>query len=294
MRSSFGLLWGLPIALSSISCSKSDSDKFADNYCAEVAKCCHQSALPSDGKACHELMDLLAVGEPYNSQAGDACMTEVRSQVSAGIFCIGLNLSLSTTCHAAFGSYNKMPGEDCTLPSDCAPSSIGQVRCASLNVGDNVISKCLVQVPGKAGDTPCIGTQEGNVFLSHVPSIPTDVLSQGYICNIAEGMTCRDGACITPASVGENCLFSTDCVRTAYCNKSQHLCTPKINAGGDCTGTDDSECVDSAYCDTDAKQCKAQLANGATCTRSDVCQIGYCFNGKCQDNASSLSSICGS
>jgi hypothetical protein len=293
MKSSLGLLWSLSIALSS-GCSKSDFEEFADSYCAEVAKCCSQATLPGDGEVCHELMDLLAVGQSYNSQTGDACLAEVRSQVSADTFCTGLSLSLSTTCDAVFGSYNKKPGEGCTLPSDCAPSSSGQVTCASLNVGDNVISKCVVQIPGNAGDTPCIGTQEGSVFLSYVPSIPTDVLSQGYICNIADGMTCRDGTCVAPAPVGENCLFSTDCVRTAYCNDPQYLCTPKINAGGDCTGIADLECVDSAYCDTDTLQCRAKLANGATCTSLDVCQSGYCSSGKCQDSSSSLSSICGS
>ena len=283
---------GLSIALS-LGCSKSNTDKFADSYCAEVAKCCSQAALPGDGKACHALMAFSADFGSYNSQAGDACLAEVHSQVSAGTFCTDLSSSSQSACDSVYGSSSgsKKPGEDCFFDSDCAPSSSGQVRCASLNVGDNVISKCLVQISGKAGDTPCIGTQEDSGFLSYIPTNPTDVLSQGYVCDVADDLSCQDGTCVALIPVGKDCLISTSCVRTAYCNFPQYVCTPKISAGGDCTGIAGSECVDSAYCDTDALQCKAKLADGATCTSPIVCESGYCSKGMCQ--SSGLSLLCG-
>jgi len=59
MKSFLGFFMGLSIVLS-LGCSKSDTDKFADSYCAEVAKCCSQAALPGDGKACHALMAFFA------------------------------------------------------------------------------------------------------------------------------------------------------------------------------------------------------------------------------------------
>lgn len=232
---------GLSIALSS-GCKKSDSEQFADNYCAEVAKCCSQASLPGDGKACHELMTLEADFGSYNSQAGDACLAEVRSQVSAGTFCANLSSSSQSACDSVFGSSsgNKKPGEDCNADSDCASSSSGQVTCAYSSVNNN------------------------------------------------------SGTCVALNPVGKACLISSDCVSTAYCNHPQYICTPQVNAGGDCTGTNDSECVDSAYCDTDAKQCKAKLANGATCTSSTACESDDCSSGKCQSNTAGLSFFCGS
>ena len=277
-------------------CGKSDSEKFADSYCAEMAKCCGQAGLPADGNTCHDWMNFAAMGGSYNSSAGDACLAEMRSQVSAGTFCTGSSSSPSP-CDSVYGSSsgNKKPGETCSFDSDCAPSSEGKVVCASLFVNNTFIDKCQVQIAGKAGDTPCVGTQEGTNFLSYQASNAMDVVSRGYVCDVADAVTCQDGTCVALKALGASCLISTECVRTAYCSYPQDVCTTKISAGGACTGIAGSECVDSAYCDTNARQCMAKLANGAACTSLITCQSLYCSGGTCQGSSTAgLSIFCGS
>jgi hypothetical protein len=280
-----------------VGCGKSDSEKFVDSYCAEVAKCCGQAGLPANGQTCHQWMTLAATGGSYNSSAGNACLAEMNAQVAAGTFCSDLNSSSSTsTCDSVFGSAtgNKKPGETCSFDSDCATSSEGKVVCASLYVNSAFIDKCQVQIPGKAGDTPCVGTQEGDTFLSYQASGATDVVPRGYACDVANAVTCQDGTCVALLPLGASCMISTDCVRTAYCSYPQDVCTTKINAGGACTGIAGSECVDSAYCDTSALQCKPTLADGAQCGSSAQCQSDYCSNGTCQGNSLGLQLLCGS
>jgi hypothetical protein len=278
-------------------CGKSDSEKFADSYCAEVAKCCGQASLPADGQTCHQLMTFTEVGGSYNSSAGDACLAEMKSEVSAGTFCTGLNASSASACDSVYGSSsgNKKPGETCIFDSDCAPSSKGKVVCASIYVNSTFVDKCQVQIAGKAGDTPCVGTQEGNDFSSYQASDAADVVPQGYVCDVASAVACDDGTCVALTPLGASCLISTDCVRTAYCSYPQDVCTTKISAGGACTGIAGSECVDSAYCDTSALQCKPKVADGGACTSLITCQSGYCSNGTCQGSSNlGLSMLCGS
>jgi len=295
MNKSFAMV---TVVLVFASCGgKSDSEKFADSYCAEVAKCCGLAGLPADGKMCHQWMAFAAAGGSYNASAGDACLAEMNAEVSAGTFCADLNSS-GTACDTVFGtgsSGNKKPGETCSFDSDCAKSSQGDVLCAYLSTGSASINKCQLEIPGKAGDSPCVATKDGDFTSFYTPSNATDLLAQGYVCDVANGVTCQDGTCVALTALGGACLISTECVRSAYCSYPQDVCTTKIAAGGACTGIAGSECVDSAFCDTAALVCKAKLANGATCTSSLQCQSDYCSNGTCQGNSDlGMSLLCGS
>jgi hypothetical protein len=296
MKAKLGLVVCLALASAQACGGKSDSEKFAESYCAEVAKCCGLASLPTDGKACRELFVLAGMGGSYNSQAGNACLAEVKSQASAGTFCTSLDSSAASACDSVYGSSSgsKKPGETCDFDSDCATSSDGKVVCASVYVNSNFISKCQVQVPGKAGDTPCVGTQDGNVFRSYSDSNATDVASRGYVCNLADGIQCRLGTCAALVAAGGTCGLSSDCVRSAFCNFSTDLCATRVAAGGTCTGSDSSECVDGYYCTSSSKQCTAKVANGGSCTTSSMCQSDYCLNSVCADDNSGLSLICGS
>jgi hypothetical protein len=282
----------------SAACGKSDSENFVDTYCSEVGKCCGQAGLPSDGKTCRQWMALGAAGGSYSSSAGDACLAEMRAQVSAGTFCTGQSTSTPSACDSVYGTGSKgtkKPGETCDFDSDCAPSSDGAVRCADLYTGDTWINKCQVRMAGKAGDSPCVGTQEGDAFLGYQASGATDIVARGYVCDTANDVSCEDGTCAALAALGASCLISTDCVRSAYCSYPGDVCTTKVDVGGACTGIAGSECVDSAYCDTSAKKCVSKLANGGDCTSSTVCQSGYCSNGTCQGSSNvAMTFLCGS
>jgi len=294
MNRTLGLL-SMLLAITSWGCGKSDAEKFADSYCAEIAKCCGEAGLPADGQMCHQWMTFATMGGSYNSTAGEACLAEMRAQVSAGTFCT--SLSDAQACDQVFegkSSGSRKPGESCDLDSDCAPSSEGEVTCASVYVNDAFIDKCQVRIPGKAGDAPCVGTQDGDWFISS--SNATDVATKGYVCDVDDGVRCEEDVCTAMAALGERCSFSSDCVRTAYCDYAQNQCVARIPEGGACSGGSSDECLEDYYCPSSgAKQCTAKLPNGAACTSNSSCQSGSCSNGACDGGGDfGLMLLCGS
>jgi hypothetical protein len=271
------LLACLPLLVAA--CGKSDAEKFADAYCAEIAKCCVQAGTAGNGEVCHFLFS----GGSYNATAGNACLAEMKSQVAAGTFCSGG--SSSATCNTVFGTGStgtKKPGDTCDQDSDCAPSTEGTVTCASLYTNGAWIHKCQVRVQGKAGDGPCLGTQDGDVFSSSGTSAATDLPTQGYVCDTADGVECSSGTCVALAAVGQSCSYASDCVRSAYCDRSSR-CVGRVVAGGTCTGVDAAECVEGYYCpDASPRQCTAKVATGATCTSDSMCSSGNCDGTTCK------------
>jgi hypothetical protein len=300
MKAALSILAGLSMSLS-FGCGKSSSDSgsstFADSYCNEAAKCCSQAGPPNDGTTCRQWMQLASMGGTYNAQTGDACLAQMRSQVSAGTFCANLSASTPSPCDSVYGSSSngtKQPGDACNVDSDCAPSASGKVACASLYVNSTWINKCQLQIPGKAGDTPCLGTQDGDMFISSSTSSATDIPAQGIVCNVTDGVQCTSGTCVALATAGATCAFSSECMRSTFCSSTQDKCVPRVAAGATCTGSDASECVDGYYCATGS--CTAKAANGATCTTSDACQSDNCSEGTCQSGFGDLGMalLCGS
>ncbi len=276
MRRTLPVCLGLLLA----ACGGDDSGKFGDAYCAEVAKCCAQLGLEGgDGQTCRFLFSAV----PSNA-ATDACLAEMRSQVAAGTFCS--NEGPSEACNAAFSSSttgNKKPGEDCDVDSDCAPSGEGKVICKSLYSESQWLHKCQVQMAGKVGDA-CIGTQDGDVFSSTTSSPRTDIPPRGYVCNIADGVECSADVCVALADVGASCRYSSDCIRTAYCD-SKDRCSGRVPAGEACTGVDSDECAIGHYCPAASpRQCTAQVGTGASCSSGEMCKSGTCTDGTCKPN----------
>jgi hypothetical protein len=155
-----------------------------------------------------------------------------------------------------------------------------------------------VQIPGKVGDSPCIGTQDGN-WLEHDLSNTTDVLSRGYVCDLTNGIHCKAGTCVSPANAGAPCTTDSDCVTSAFCDSLQGKCTIRVAAGGHCDFSSSAACVDGDYCDNATQQCTAKLATGAPCSDFIMCQSGSCSE-TCQPaqpdpfGTLALSLICGS
>lgn len=265
------------LSLLAFACGKSDAEKFADSYCAEVAKCCVQSGQSGSGQLCH----LAFAGGSYDAKAGEACLAETRAEVAAGTFCSEGNAAASA-CDAVVKNTSqgsKKPGESCDVDSNCASSNEGKVVCASHYTGTDWIHKCQLQIHGTVGDNPCLGTQDGET-LSHVGSSSDDVIARGYVCDTADGLRCSSDACVALAVVGATCSYSSDCIRSAYCMGGH--CANRVAAGAACTGSDSSECVAGYYCSSASpRQCTAQLANGATCTSNTMCASGSCSGSTC-------------
>jgi hypothetical protein len=278
MKTKLTLVIALPI-LSLLACGgKSDAEKFADEFCGEISKCCAEKGLPSDGKTCRMLMGM---SPGYNASAGEACLAEVRAQVSAGNFCQSTS-SPQSSCSSVYSasSGDKKPGEACTNDADCAKSDEGQVVCKGTSVNGQSVEKCQIRITGKAGEA-CVGTQDGDMFYGS--GTGDEIPSRVTVCNIADGLRCDGSACVALTAVGGSCFSSNDCVRSAYCDSSQGKCATRIAIDGACAGRSYNDCVAGGYCNSTSKRCTPQLANGATCSTGDMCLSGSCSGTVCAD-----------
>lgn len=283
------------LAVSTVGCGgKSKEESFADTYCAEVLKCCTQAGL-SGGQG-----SLCRMGMAGGVTNIDACLTEMHAEVADGSFCTYLGnpptaTAASAACAAPVRHGNKKPGEDCIVDSDCAVSTLGPVVCAGAYVDGDFINKCQVQIPGKAGDSPCLATREGNMTSSAGQT--TDVAPQGIVCDSADGVVCQRETCVALTTVGGTCGASSECVRTAFCESSQGKCTTRLAIGRSCPGRDDDEC-EGGYCADQGgeRTCAPRLLNGAVCTQDSMCTSDNCIEGSCKPSlfdAFGLGFLCG-
>jgi hypothetical protein len=276
-------------------CADDPKEAFIAAYCDIFQPCCAEAGLRADGQQCRFFLGALAPGG-YNAQAGEACLAEFRAAAMQPGFCQTSMSMESEACSMVFPSTGtKQPGATCEDTNECARSPEGEVSCESTFVNGATIQKCQVQVRGQEGNTPCLGTVEGN-FTSYALSTG-DVLPRGYLCHVADGLYCQDGgACTRLKQVGEVCMggFVSDCARTTYCDFSQRMCLARKVAGEACTGSD--ECEEGMFCPTNGRVCSAQSANGAACTESAQCVSQSCTNGTCQAGLDDfgLILICGS
>jgi hypothetical protein len=293
MKAKLGWL-ACSLLASGLGCSKekSPAEAFVEGYCAEIAKCCSQANLSIDDESCRAEWAALALAGAYSAQAGGACLAEVRAQASAGKFCQSLSQSFPAACATVYGGGSKQqPGGSCRFDSDCAASSEGDVICASANIGGNFVNKCQVLVTGKAGDTPCTATRDGDTFVPYADPNASEVPAKSFVCNLADSLQCRLGTCAALVAIGAQCNVSSDCVRGAYCASGQ--CASRVAAGDSCAGGDTMECVDGQFCESSAKRCTAKVANGGKCTIPSNCQSNYCLNNSCAEDFTGLASYCG-
>jgi hypothetical protein len=273
-------------------------EAFVASYCDLFIPCCAKAGLRSDGTQCKLFLGAFAPQGKYDKQAGEACLAEAKAASSKADFCdTGLE---SAVCDKVFGepSGSKKPGETCESDSDCAASSEGKVDCATAFSGSAQIRKCQVQVRGKAGDQPCVGTVEGNTTFSSGSG--DDVPAKGYLCYDKDGLRCdsKTNSCLAYKAVGEACISNGDCVSTTYCDSVQDKCAERKAVGAACSETgfsSDRECVVGNYCST-AKTCMALIAEGGACTSGVQCLSGDCVNSKCGPKGASdfgLALICG-
>jgi len=259
-------------------------DSFIQQYCAEFMPCCSKAGKPADGAQCRAFVGALTQGATYDDATANKCLDEVRAQSSSATFC--QTGASGPSCSKVFSDSTGVakPGEACSEDEDCAPSSEGQVECASLFKDGATIRKCQIRVTGKAGDTPCVGTVDGNVT-SYSSSGDTDIPMKGYLCYVKDGLRCDSTtkSCKVIAKIGEPCegFGSNLCTDDAYCDTTKKLCVARAAVGQPCDGFSSDRCVDGAYCNTTTKVCVAAFADGAACKMSSECASRNCVNGAC-------------
>jgi len=261
---------------------------FIASYCDKLSPCCQEAGLPSDGAQCKQLLSAFATGT-YDADAGEACLAAIDA---SSTFCDDGNVP---ECQGVFDSAtgSVQPGGECTKASDCAPSAEGKVDCAfAFTSGGGQIQKCQVQIDGKAGDNPCVGTRDGNTTTF---VLSEDVPPKGYICDVADKLFCDEdtSACTAERAVGDACNGSpSECGADAFCDFATQACAARLPEGSPCSDFD--SCKSGTYCDFDTSVCTATIPDGSACTSGSSCASGSCVNGKCASNGGSgLSLLCG-
>lgn len=288
------------LGCSSGSSGDSPQNTFVAQVCEQYMPCCAKAGKPSDGAQCRALYGAFAASSTYDAAAADRCLAEIKVQAGTSpSFCEdGMSSSKVPSCAAVFKtatSGTRKPGETCNEDSECAPSTEGKVDCRSVFVASATIKKCQVQVAGKAGDGPCLGTVDGNLT-SYNSSGDTDVLPRGYLCDVKDGLRCDSTTdkCVAIAKTGEACAStgSYSCTKDAYCDGK--LCVTKKAAGAACDTFSD-QCAEGTYCDSTTKACTTSLPVGAKCTSSSQCVTRSCSNGACAAASGSLTTalLCG-
>jgi hypothetical protein len=269
------------------------SDSFLQQYCDLVVPCCSTVMKMGTSAGCQQVYNaVIGSNVTYDGTKGSKCLDELRADQSKPDFCT-VSSTDAPDCKNVFkqGSGGaKQPGDTCMQDGDCAPSSDGDVLCASFSMNGAETRICQVQIDGKAGDTPCLGTRDGNLTSSFGSGTMMPP-AKGYICDVAKGIACssKTNTCVVIPTTGQPCdttAYQYACVKTAYCDVGTKMCVDRIAAGSSCA-KQPTGCVDTAYCDTTTMMCTATLAAGAPCKTSNQCgSSASCTNGTCQSYSS--------
>ena len=284
-----------------------DPSSFVSSYCAIMAPCCATVKKPTDGVVCRSVVGAFTSGDRYDSAKGAACLSEMNAAKDAPGFCDGTTDGTTPDCKAVFTatggpSATKKPGDLCSSTKECAASSEGTVECQTyFGTGGAQTLICQIQIAGKIGDTPCIGTRVGRgVTELDISGAP---VPRGYICDHANGSRCdtTTKACAALVTVGAPCSgvsgVGDPCTVDAFCDFQSGKCATRVAKGGACTGSSAS-CQDGLYCDASSKACATAIADGQPCAAPIPCASSICVNGICgtrgSGNSLGLTLLCGS
>jgi hypothetical protein len=268
------------------SSNATDVNGFAQDFCNLLEPCCADAGLGTSGLICNAWVQSQGATATYDPASGQTCLQTLGQEPSA-TFCASL-MSGVPACSTVFAAPNGtvQPGQPCTQDSDCVVAQGGGATCylqdAFVDGGTAQTQTCVQTMPGKAGDSPCIGDVESPSVTVFSWSGQGPPPNQAYLCSLSDGLTCNDTtqACTALADVGGACSTDTDCVSTAYCvfAGSSGQCAARLADGAACTVS--NGCLTTSYCDSSSSTCTPYTAPGAACTTNEQCEFG-CSNGTC-------------
>jgi hypothetical protein len=251
---------------------------------------------------CQAFVDGAASKGTYNASAGQACINALQAASKGATFCTDFGGNLPQ-CNDVFGAAGggAGPGQPCNQDSDCAKASGGSAICYSqttfVDGGTTSTSTCIQTQKGTAGQSPCVGTVQGNTtYFGLNGGTPPGM---GYTCDVASGIYCDSNTqkCTALGTTGQTCSGNQECVASDYCGfggTTGSTCQPRNPVGSMCMNNGTNPCVANAYCDTSSGTCKAQLATGSACTTNQQCASGTCNNNKCSGSSNfGLALLCG-
>lgn len=288
---------------SSSSGNSSSASGFGQEFCQLLEPCCADAGLSANGTVCQAFVSEATSMGTYNATAGQACISALQAASKSSTFCTDFGGNLPQ-CSDVFGPAGggAGPGKPCNTDSDCAKAPGGSAICYSVtnfvDGGTTSTSTCVQTQKGMAGQSPCVGTIQGNTtyFALNSGMLP----GMGYTCDVADGVYCDSTTqkCTALVATGQTCTGNQECVANDYCafgGTPGTTCQPRIAVGAMCTNSGSNPCVANASCDPTTGTCKAQLASGSPCSTSQQCQSGNCNNGKCSGTSNlGLGLLCGS
>lgn len=255
--------------------SEAEIGAFIDRLCNAAAPCCTSIGTTASPDSCKTLFG--QVGPNLIPDVGEACLAEIGT--SDGGQCFRFGQYPSDPCFRMFtGRYGTAgPGEACTKDSDCSAPPGGTSKCFGKG--------CQWQLPGKPGDTPCVGTSANGVTLYYGDGSD----HSGYLCDAQDGVFCdisaRPWTCRAFRQPGEPCIQSRDCasgICSGECTDSpcNDVCLAATPLGQSC---DTRGCAPGTFCDrtTMPNTCVTLLPPGSPCGDNDQCTTDNCSQSRC-------------
>jgi hypothetical protein len=170
------------------------------------------------------------------------------------------------------GQVPSPPGGLCEWEGDCARPAEGWIDCQQKH--------CQVQMRGKEGDGPCLGTVHFD--RAAYPAFGLESGPKGFFCHLSDGLRCSGSTtrCERIARVGEACIPEmAACESGAYCEPRTRSCQTRKPEGATCETYVLASC--SGYCDDTTRTCGRADPVGAACADSSRCPDTACVNGRC-------------
>jgi hypothetical protein len=192
--------------------SASSASGFEQQFCSLLSPCCSQAGLSSDPSHCQELLSAFTSSSGYSASSGQACLDGLQAESSKGTLCSDLGGDVPACNQVFSGSTGGTvgPGQVCTTSSDCATGAGGSATCFDQTTfldggGTAQTATCVQTQTGTVGDSPCLGTKNGDVtFFSWGNGVPPGM---AYVCDETQGSTCDSTTmkCTALASSGQPC-----------------------------------------------------------------------------------------
>jgi hypothetical protein len=227
--------------------------EFAVRYCDLLAACC------PDRPQCREVQGGRA---PYRAAMAEGCLAALQAVAATPTFCTAGFAAAAQACQRVFAAVvaSKRLGEPCTEEEECLLSPQGPVRCAGVTGKGH----CLVLLPGKEGDGPCLATVGGPLTIAAGESVGGG--QKGYLCHVADGLWCSEASskCEKTKGTGAACTSFGECGTSLHCDDASGRCAPRRDEGATC---DVDEQCPSTICGED-NQCAPPPAVDPALARS--------------------------
>ncbi len=284
----------LVMSIFAAACSSGSSSSSASGlpaaFCAKVDACCTAAGLNNDDSECAANLPGVLPSGASGSSGADACAAAIEAESQAG-FCVDYGSGLAACNGLVPQPFPVVTAGGCSLSTPCADPAAACVA----TYDKSEAGVCVVEQPGVAGSTPCIGTTTSTGSDATTIWIEQDELTpvSGFLCDVAAGLHC-DSATVTCVPLGQGrCSSSAECAAADLCDVGDGTCVPRSAIGQDCS-SDPTSCVPGASCVN--KACVAMPGSPAAaspCVSGNSCGPASCTATDCAPAAPEmLSGIC--